>query len=85
VSESALTEAEDRGPRRDEREGRGFFGRIALFVRQVISELRRVVTPTREELVRLIGVVLGFVAIVMLLTFAFDFVSGWFAGFVFGD
>ncbi|MES2866679.1 MAG: preprotein translocase subunit SecE, partial [Actinomycetota bacterium] len=28
----------------------GFFGRIALFFRQVIGELRKVVTPTRKEL-----------------------------------
>jgi preprotein translocase subunit SecE len=85
VSESAVADAEDRGPHRDEREGRGFFGRIGLFVRQVISELRRVVTPTRDELIRLIWVVLAFVAVMMVITFAFDFVSGLFAGWVFGD
>jgi preprotein translocase subunit SecE len=85
VSDSAVADAEERGPRRDEREGRGFFGRIALFVRQVISELRRVVTPTREELIRLIWVVLAFVGVMMLITFAYDFVSGAFAGWVFGD
>ena len=29
---------------------RGFFGRIALFIRQVIDELRKVVWPTMNEL-----------------------------------
>ena len=39
----------------------GFFGRIALFFRQVIAELRKVVTPTRKELFKFTGVVLVFV------------------------
>nr|WP_255633334.1 preprotein translocase subunit SecE [Demequina sp. TTPB684] len=61
------------------------FGRIALFVRQVISELRRVVTPTREELINYIWVVLGFVAVMMALTFALDFGFNSLTEWVFGD
>jgi len=57
---------------------------MALFVRQVISELRRVVTPSRDELVKMIWIVLAFVAVMMLITFAFDFVSMAFAKWVFG-
>jgi preprotein translocase subunit SecE len=40
---------------------RGFFGRIVLFIRQVIAELKKVVRPTRSELVTYFIVVLVFV------------------------
>ena len=33
-----------------DRAERGPFARIALFIRQVIAELKKVVTPTRREL-----------------------------------
>ena len=54
----------------------GFFGRIFLFFRQVISELKKVVTPTRSELVNYFFVVLGFVVVVIVLVSAMDFVFG---------
>ena len=38
---------------------RGFFGSIVLFLRQVIAELKKVVTPTRKELLRYTIVVLA--------------------------
>ena len=47
-----------------------FFGSIGLFVRQVIAELRKVVRPTRNELVTYTSVVIVFVAVIMM------FVSG---------
>ncbi len=84
MSESAVTDSGEKDPRHESREGLNIFGRIALFVRQVISELRRVVTPTREELVRYVGIVLGFVAVMMLLVWSLDFLFGWLAGLVFG-
>ena len=40
-------------------------GRIALFVRQVVAELKKVVRPTRQELITYTGVVLAFVGTVM--------------------
>ena len=84
MSESAVTDSGEKDPRHESREGRSIFGRIALFVRQVISELRRVVTPTREELIRYIWVVLGFVAVMMIIVFALDFVFNWLSASVFG-
>ena len=39
-----------------------FFGSIGLFVRQVVAELRKVVRPTRNELITYTSVVLVFVA-----------------------
>lgn len=72
MSESAVTEAGERDPRHESRESLNIFARIALFVRQVISELKRVVAPTREELINYIWVVLGFVGVMMALTFFLD-------------
>ncbi len=51
----------------------GFFGRIALFVRQVIAELKKVVWPTREQLVTYTTVVILFVTVLALIVSAFDF------------
>ena len=85
MSESAVAESGDKSPRHESREGRNIFGRIALFVRQVIAELKLVVTPSREETVRYIWVVVGFVAVVMLLVFAMDFLFSAAAVRVFGD
>lgn len=72
MSESAVTDAGERDPRHESRESSNIFSRIALFVRQVISELKRVVAPTREELINYIWVVLGFVGVMMGLTFLMD-------------
>lgn len=63
---------------------RGFFSRIALFVRQVLAELGKVVTPTRRELVRFTITVLTFVVIMILIVTALDFLFGFGAGWVFG-
>ncbi|MCE7483157.1 MULTISPECIES: preprotein translocase subunit SecE [Microbacterium] len=62
----------------------GFFGRIALFFRQVIGELRKVVTPTRKELFKFTGVVLVFVAIMMTLVYGLDTAFSWLTAQVFG-
>jgi len=62
----------------------GFFGRIALFFRQVISELRKVVTPTRKELIKFTVVVFIFVLIVMGLVYGFDSLFGYLTHLVFG-
>jgi preprotein translocase subunit SecE len=51
---------------------RGFFGRIALFFRQVWSELKKVTKPTFAELRNYTGVVLGFVVVSMLILSGLD-------------
>ena len=58
--------------KRERAERRGPFARIALFIRQVITELRKVVTPTRRELFSYTGVVLVFVIIMMGLVWGLD-------------
>lgn len=62
----------------------GLFGRIALFFRQVIGELRKVVTPTRKELFKFTGVVLVFVAIMMAMVYGLDTAFSWLTAQVFG-
>ncbi|MDQ0728538.1 preprotein translocase subunit SecE [Microbacterium sp. W4I20] len=62
----------------------GFFAGIALFLRQVISELRKVVTPTRKELFKFTGVVLIFVVIVMGIVYGLDTLFAYVTHWVFG-
>ena len=63
----------------------GPFAGIALFLRQVMVELKKVVTPTRKELLSYTAVVLVFVIIMMALTSGFDLFFGWLVANVFGD
>ncbi|WP_104127200.1 preprotein translocase subunit SecE [Cryobacterium sp. Y57] len=63
---------------------RGPFGRLSLFIKQVFAELRKVVTPTRKELLNYTGVVLVFVIIMMAIVSAFDWVFGLAVLYVFG-
>ncbi|MCU1513165.1 MAG: preprotein translocase subunit SecE [Microbacteriaceae bacterium] len=69
----------------DRGNSRGPFGRFALFIRQVINELRKVVTPTRKELISYTGVVLVFVVIMMALVYGLDFVFAFVVQYVFGN
>ena len=62
----------------------GFFGRIALFIRQIIAELRKVVTPTRKELAKFTTVVFVFVLIVIGIVYGLDIVFSWLTTQVFG-
>ena len=64
---------------------RGPFARIALFIRQVINELKKVVTPTRKELINYTLVVLVFVVIMMALVTGLDSLFGLAVGYVFGN
>jgi preprotein translocase subunit SecE len=88
VTETAASSSKGRPAKKAAKAG--FFARIALFVRQVIGELKKVVAPTRKELVNYTLVVLVFVAIMMvivsLLDIGFGTVVQWvFAGTGPGD
>ena len=50
--------------------------RLMLFLRQVVAELKKVVRPTRQELLTYTSVVLVFVLAVMLYVSALDFGFG---------
>ncbi len=71
--------------KRDRADRRGPFAAIVLFIRQVIGELRKVVTPTRKELFSYTGVVLVFVVVMMIVVSILDFVFGLGVGYVFGN
>jgi len=71
--------------KRERAERRNPFARIALFIRQVITELRKVVAPTRRELFAFTAVVLVFVIVMMALVYGLDFGFGWLVSWVFGD
>ena len=69
----------------DAEKARNPFQRVALFVRQVLAELSKVTKPTRQELVKFTGVVLAFVAVVMVIISALDWVFLNVVTFVFAD
>ena len=71
--------------KKDRAQRRGPFARIALFIRQVFGELRKVVTPTRRELFSYTAVVLVFVVIMMAIVAGLDFGFGWLVNLVFGN
>ncbi|GGR29597.1 preprotein translocase subunit SecE [Agromyces mediolanus] len=71
--------------KRDRAARRNPFARIALFIRQVIAELKKVVSPTRKELVNFTIVVLVFVIIMMALVWGLDQLFGLLVVYVFGQ
>ncbi|WP_194949185.1 preprotein translocase subunit SecE [Actinomyces trachealis] len=74
MSESAATE---------QRKKRGLFARIALFLRQVVDELKKVVWPTRNELTTYFIVVVVFILAIMAFTGVLDFVFNKIVNWVF--
>ncbi len=71
--------------KRERAERRGPFARVSLFLRQVVNELKKVVTPTRRELFSYTGVVLVFVIIMMALVYGLDYLFGFGVAWVFGN
>ena len=71
--------------KRDRAAKRSPFARIALFIRQVIGELKKVVTPTRRELLTFTGVVLVFVIIMMGIVYGLDTVFTLLVNWMFGS
>lgn len=51
----------------------GFFGRIIRFIREVVAELRKVIWPTRKELLTYTGVVVVFIAVMLTIVAGLDF------------
>jgi len=71
VSEATTSE---RGPKRPKDAKPGLGARISLFYRQVIAELRKVIWPTRKELVTYTYVVIVFVTAMALFVAALDLI-----------
>ena len=72
MSESDFPDAEEKDPRHDSREVHGLFGRPVRFVREVITEIKRVVTPSKEEWRRYTIVVAVFVLVIVLIVTVLD-------------
>jgi len=71
--------------KRDRAERRGPFGRIALFIRQVLTELSKVVRPTRRELLSYTAVVVVFVIIMMAIIYVLDGLFAFAVSWIFGN
>ncbi|MFB7472215.1 preprotein translocase subunit SecE [Kitasatospora sp. NPDC057692] len=78
AAETTPAEGESRRKRSgDKKSGKrgkkGVFARLALFYRQIIAELRKVVWPTRNQLMSYTSVVVVFVVIVMAFVWGLDY------------
>jgi preprotein translocase subunit SecE len=67
-TDAAPQRSEDRGARQ------GVFARLALFIRQVVVELRKVIWPTRKELIAYTTVVIFFVLLMAGIIALYDYV-----------
>lgn len=90
VAKSESKPTTDKGGKRPE--SRGFFGwlasiprRIWFFFREVIGELRKVIWPTRKDLLTYTAVVVVFVAIMMTLVGLLDAGYAWGVLHIFGN
>lgn len=65
-------------------EKKNIFSRLALFIRQVVVELRKVIWPTRSELINYTIVVVFFVLLMSGIIAVYDYVFTQGVLFVFG-
>ncbi|GGZ58654.1 preprotein translocase subunit SecE [Streptomyces bluensis] len=85
-----MPDAQDEAPeskktrRGGKRAKKGPFKRLALFYRQIVAELRKVVWPTRSQLTTYTTVVIVFVVIMIGLVTVIDFGLDKAAKYVFG-
>ena len=63
----------------------GLFGRIGRFFREVVAELRKVIWPSRKDLLTYASVVIVFVALMMTLVAVLDYAFARATLFVFGN
>jgi preprotein translocase subunit SecE len=65
-------------------DGGGPVAQVSLFYRQVVAELRKVIWPTRQQLVTYWTVVLVFVLTIIAIVSVLDLAIGWVMLKVFG-
>jgi preprotein translocase subunit SecE len=68
----ARPKAEGARPVKKDTDRVGVFGRLGRFVREVVAELRKVIWPTRKELLTYTAVVIVFVAVVLTIVGLLD-------------
>ncbi|MEV1288193.1 preprotein translocase subunit SecE [Micromonospora sp. NPDC049679] len=64
---------DDKAKAKRDTERVGFFGRIIRFIREVVAELRKVIWPTRKELLTYTAVVVAFVTVMLTIVAVLDF------------
>ena len=69
----ARAESADSKPRTKSDDKVGLFGRFARFIREVVAELRKVIWPTRKELLTYTAVVVTFVAVMLAIVAGLDY------------
>jgi preprotein translocase subunit SecE len=75
----------DRKPRRGGKRGKkGPLGRLALFYRQIVAELRKVVWPNRNDLTTYTTVVIVFVVVIIAFVSVVDWGFSKLVSHVFG-
>lgn len=83
MSSTQQQSASARGAQDPEKERSNPFLALVAFVRQVVAELKKVVIPTRRELVAYTITVIGFVFVMILIVFGLDVGFAWLARFAF--
>jgi preprotein translocase subunit SecE len=84
-SRARAESAEGRPKARRETDRVGLFGRIGRFIREVVAELRKVIWPTRKELLTYTAVVVVFLAVMLAVVSGLDFAFAKAVLFVFGN
>lgn len=77
-------DSKKKGRKGGKRGKKGPFGRLALFYRQIVAELRKVVWPTRSQLTTYTSVVIVFVVIMIGLVTVIDYGFNQAVKYVFG-
>jgi preprotein translocase subunit SecE len=83
-TESAETTSSKKARKGGKRGKKGPFARLALFYRQIIAELRKVVWPTRNDLMTYTSVVIVFVVVIIALVTVIDWGFNKGVSYVFG-
>ncbi|MCX4447456.1 preprotein translocase subunit SecE [Streptomyces sp. NPDC087866] len=83
-AEDEVPESKKKTRKGGKRGKKGPLGRLALFYRQIIAELRKVVWPTRNQLTTYTTVVIVFVVVMIGLVTVIDFGFARVVKYVFG-
>ncbi|MEU6364817.1 preprotein translocase subunit SecE [Streptomyces sp. NPDC046931] len=83
-AQDEVQESKKKSRKGGKRAKKGPLKRLALFYRQVVAELRKVVWPTRNQLTSYTTVVIFFVAIMIALVTLIDYGLSHAAKYVFG-
>jgi preprotein translocase subunit SecE len=84
VTDTRGTQAPQRRQAEVPERGPGPLARLGLFYRQIVTELRKVVWPTRAQLVTYTSVVIVFVTVMIAYVSGLDYGLGWIMLKIFG-